>query len=219
MIVELLRRTDLLDIARVEHRDAIPHRHRLRLVVCHVDEGRLHPLVNLDDLRTGLHAQFGIQVGEGFVQQEDLRLPHDGTPQRHALALPAGEFLGLAIEQLPQAQDFSRILDALLNFIFRHMAQLEAKGHVVEDRHVGVEGVVLEHHRDVAIFGIDTIDDPLANVEFPFGDIFEPCDHAQAGTLAAAGGANQDQELFVQDIQVDVVYHLDFAEAFVHVVK
>src|SRR5260370_1024716 len=61
--------------------------------------------------------------------------------------------------------------------------------------------------------------DPIADVEFPFADVFEPCDHAQAGTLAAAGGANQDQELFVLDIQVDVVYHLDFAEAFVHMLK
>src|SRR5258708_37980156 len=37
MIVELLRRTDLLDIARAEHREAISHRHRLRLVLWHGD--------------------------------------------------------------------------------------------------------------------------------------------------------------------------------------
>ena len=51
MVVEVLRRADLLDEARVEHRDAGSHRHGFGLVMGDVDEGGLDALVDLGDLR------------------------------------------------------------------------------------------------------------------------------------------------------------------------
>ena len=98
MIVELLRRPQLLDDAGVEHRDARAHGHGFGLVMGHVDKGGLHALVDLGDLRARLHAQLGIQVGERLIQQEHLRRAHQCPPQRHALALPTGEFFGFALE-------------------------------------------------------------------------------------------------------------------------
>ena len=45
-MIEFHRRTDLLDHAEVEHHDAVGERHRLHLIVRHVDHGRVgHPLV------------------------------------------------------------------------------------------------------------------------------------------------------------------------------
>ncbi len=99
------------------------------------------------------------------------------------------------------------------------MAEFETKSHVVEDRHVGIEGVVLENHGDVTVFWVNSIDNPFTDVQFPLGDFLQPGYHTQTGTLATTGGTNQDQELLVLDIQVDVVHYFDFAEAFVHVVK
>ena len=36
------------------------------------------------------------------------------------------------------------------------------------------------------------------------GDILQACDHAQGGGLAAAGGADQDDQLAVLDVKVEV---------------
>ena len=66
-------------------------------------------LVQLGDLGARLHAQLGVEVGQRLVHQEDLRLAHDGAAQGHALALAAGELLGLAGEQVLNAQDAPRL--------------------------------------------------------------------------------------------------------------
>ncbi|MNT47063.1 hypothetical protein D3C72_1837490 [compost metagenome] len=42
-------------------------------------------------LKTHLHAQFGVEVRERFVEQEHRRIAHDGAAHRHALTLAAGK--------------------------------------------------------------------------------------------------------------------------------
>src|SRR5581483_11229124 len=164
VIVQLLRRAKLLDETAVQYSDARSHRHRFGLIVRHVDEGGLHALVNLGDFGARLHAQLGVQVGEWLVQQEDLRRTYQGAPQRHTLALSAGEFFGFALEQFLQAQDVGGIDDPLVDFLRGQVPQFEAEGHVVVDRHVRIEGVVLEDHCDVTIFGVNVVDHPVADV-------------------------------------------------------
>ena len=59
-------------------------------------------------LHAHLHAQLRIQVGERLVEQEHLRVAHDGAPDGDALALPAGELPRLALEQRLDAEDLGR---------------------------------------------------------------------------------------------------------------
>ncbi len=74
--------------------------HGLGLVVGNVDEGGVDLLAQLDDLGAHLVAQLGIQVGQRLVHQEDLRVADDGAADGDALALAAGQGLGLAVEIL-----------------------------------------------------------------------------------------------------------------------
>ena len=59
-----------------------------------VHEGGVDFLLELDDLHPHLIAELGLQVGEGFVHQQDLRLPDDGPVNGCPLVLAAGEGLG-----------------------------------------------------------------------------------------------------------------------------
>ncbi len=102
--------------AFIDHRDAGGHGHGFRLVVGHVDEGGLQLLVQLADVGAGFHAQLGIQVGERLIEEENFWLAHDGPTDSHTLALATGELAGLAVEQVFDAQDLSRILNPLLDF-------------------------------------------------------------------------------------------------------
>ena len=81
----------------------------------------------------------------------------------------------------------------------RRAAQLEREAHVGGDRHVRIERVVLEHHGDVALFRRHVVDDAVADADLAAGDVLQPRDHAQQGGLAAAGGADQHDELAVVD--------------------
>ena len=98
-LVELHRRADLLDVAVLEHDDAVGQRHRLDLVVGDVDHGRVgHALLELGDLDAGRDAQRRVEVGQRLVEQEDFRVAHDGAADGDALALAARQGLGQPLE-------------------------------------------------------------------------------------------------------------------------
>ena len=73
----------------MHHDDLVRHGHGLDLVVGDVDGGGLEPLVQFLDLGAHRDAQLGIEVGERLVEQEYLRVAHDGAAHRDALALAA----------------------------------------------------------------------------------------------------------------------------------
>jgi hypothetical protein len=60
--------------------DLVGHGHGLDLVVGDVDRGGLEALVQLLDLGAHAHAQLRVEVRERLVEQEHLRVAHDGRP-------------------------------------------------------------------------------------------------------------------------------------------
>ena len=211
VVEEVLRRVDLLQQAVAHHGDALAERHRLDLVMRHVDGRHAEALVQPRQLGAHRHAQLGVEVGERLVHQEGLRLAHHRAAHRDALALAAGEGAGLAVEQRLEAERGRHLVDALLAHGLRDLAQLEAEAEVVAHRHVRVERVVLEHHRDVALPRLHVGHVGVADRDRAVGDLLETRDHPQQRRLAAAGGPHQDHELAVGDIERDAVDRLDAA--------
>ena len=103
-LVDRLRFAHLLQAAVADDGDAVGHGHRLDLVVGDVDEGGAEPAVQLDQLEAGLGAELGVEVGQRLVHEEHLGPAHDGPGQGDALALPAGELAGLAVEVVGRAR-------------------------------------------------------------------------------------------------------------------
>ena len=104
LLVELLWGADLLNHAVVHHRDAVADGVGLFLVVRDEDRGQPEPLLQFAQFAADLDAQLGIEVGQGFVEQQQLRLDRDGARQRDALLLPAGELRGAALVEPGQAR-------------------------------------------------------------------------------------------------------------------
>jgi hypothetical protein len=88
---------------------------------------------------------------------------------------------------------------------------LQGEGHVVVDRHVRVERVGLEHHGDAALDGRHVVDDHAVDLQRAAGDLLQPRDHPQKRGLAAARGADEDDQLALFDVEVDVAQHGDRA--------
>ena len=99
---------------------------------------------------------------------------------------------------------------------FGTLAQLQAKPMLSRTRHVRIERVVLEHHRDVALLRRHVVDDAVADADLAAGDLLQPGDHAQQRRLAAARGADQHAELAVLDRDVHAVHHRGRAEGLAH---
>ncbi len=96
VLVHILRRADLLDAAGIHDDDAIGHRHRLDLVVRHVDRRVLELVVQAADLEAHAAAQVGIEVRQRLVEQQDVRLRGKRAGEGDALLLPAGELRRIA---------------------------------------------------------------------------------------------------------------------------
>jgi hypothetical protein len=99
VFVDLGRRADLNDVSLDHDGDAARHRHRLGLVMGHVDKGGFQLAMQLGEFGAHMHAQLGIEIGQRFVEQKPERLAHDGASDRHALPLPARQLSRLASEQ------------------------------------------------------------------------------------------------------------------------
>ena len=109
MLVQLLGRPELLQLALVHDRDAVAHRHRLDLVMRDVDGGGAEALLQPEDLGARLDAQRRVEVGERLVHEERLRLTHDRAPERDPLALTAGELPRLPLQEVAQLQHVGRL--------------------------------------------------------------------------------------------------------------
>jgi hypothetical protein len=185
-----------------EDRDAVAHRHRLNLVVGHVDGRDAEPALDQRDLRAYLQAQLRIELRERLVHQEHARLAQDRPPHRDALALAAGELGRLAVDPLGEPEHRGRVVDLARDLGLRHAAQLQREADLLADRHVRVQRMVLEDHRDVAVLGGDVVDDALADAHGAGADLLEARNHSQHGDPAAAGRADEDHKLAFRDRQV-----------------
>jgi len=70
---------------------------------------------------------------------------------------------------------------------------------------VRVQGVALEDHGDVAVLGRLVVDDLAPDAQLTRGDVLQAGDHVEGGGLAAAGGADEDDELPVGNVQIEVI--------------
>ena len=113
-IVDVARRTDLVDPAGVHHGDAVGHRHRLFLVVRHEDQRDAELLLQLLELELHALAQLAVERGERLVAQQHARPDHDRARQRDALLLAAGELRRTAILVALERDLAQRLADALL---------------------------------------------------------------------------------------------------------
>ena len=205
VVKDLLGRADLLDEAILHDDDAVAQGHGLGLVMGDVDKRGVDPLAQLDDLGAHLVAELGVQVGQGLVHQEHGGVADNGAADGHTLALAAGQGLGLAVEVLGDVQDLRGLTDFLVDLVLGDLLQLQGEGHVFVHGHVGVQGVVLEHHGDIPILGLHIVHQLVADPQLAGGDVLQTGDHTQGGGLAAAGGAHQHDELLVGDLQTELL--------------
>ncbi len=151
------------------------------------------------DFASHADAQLGIEVRQRFVEQEDLRIAHDGAAHGDALALAARERRRLAGEILGQVQDRSGGLHPLLDQLLVGAPYAQRKRHVFRDRHMRVQGITLENHGDVACLGRQVGHVAPVDGNPPGVRGLQPRQQAEQGGFPAAGRPDQGQKLAIAD--------------------
>ncbi|MCY1291882.1 hypothetical protein D9M70_410860 [compost metagenome] len=162
-------------------------------------------LEDLADLVAEPPAQFAVEVGEGFVEQQQLRLRRQRTGQGHALLLAAGQLVGVAARQCAELDQLQQLAgDALPVGMLA-----DAEGDVVGHGQVREQRIVLEHHADPPLLRrqgeAGAGDDLAAELDLALVHRLETGDGAQRGGLAAAGGAEQAADVAGVEVQVELL--------------
>ena len=160
-----------------------------------VDRGDAELALEVLELLPQLVAQLGVQIGERLVEQQDLGLQHERPGDGDALLLPAGQLrhvlAQLVFGQVDPPGDIADEAVALGRLL---LADAEAEGDVLPHAHAGEQGIVLEHHADLALVAREPGDGLAVDVDLAGGRLDEPRQGAQRGCLSAARGSKQREE-------------------------
>ena len=73
------------------------------------------------------------------------------------------------------------------------------------DRHVRIQGIVLEDQSYPAVFRLQLRDIDVAEEDLAAGRLLQAADHVQGRTLAAAGRAEQADQFAVGDLKTEII--------------
>ncbi len=191
------------DAARVggQHDDAVAHQHRFLDVVRH-HEDRLDGHAALDPQVEKVGAQrLGgehVERRKRLVHQQDLRVDDERAGEADALAHAAGELLGKRRFEPVEADEVDRRERPFARLRLRHLARAQADFDVGEHGEPGEQRKALEHHGQA----IDrTRDGRVVVGHRALRRQRQPGNDAQQGGLAAAGTAEQADDLARRQLQ------------------
>ena len=216
-LVQAFGVAQLFVAALVHDGDPVRHRHRLLLVVGHVDEGDAHFLLDALELHLHLAAEFEVQGAQRFVQEEDGRAIDERSRQRHPLGLTAGDLGRLAAFVAGQLHELEHLRDPTLDLRVPDLLAAQAERDVLVDAQVREERIALEDRVDVALVGRQPGHVLALQFDHAGRGLLKTADHPEGRGLAAAGRAKQTEELAVVDFQVDVVHSHGVAESLGHI--
>ena len=153
--------------------------------------------------------------GAAIVFQSYALYPHMTVAENMGFALKmAGVGKAERAQQVGRAAEILRITDylgrfghALLYLGPGRADHAQAERHVFGHRHVRVQRVALEHHRQAALFRRHVVHAPAIDLQLAACDVLQSGDAAQQRALATARGADEDDEFAVAHLQVDAVQY------------
>ncbi len=205
--VQGLGGADLLEPTIPHDGDPVRHTERFHLVVS--DEQHADSEPSLKHLEVAPHAlaQPGVEVAERLVQEQQAWLGSEAASQSHPLQLPPAELRGWSILEI--GQTYLR-QDARNPFAHRgraYVANPQRVGDILENGHVGPDGVALEDHAHIPfVWGnkdpvLGRVYDVALEDDLALVTTFQAHDEAQRGGLAAATRTEQSQDLAFSDVE------------------
>ncbi len=167
--------------------------------------------MQLLQFKTHLYAQLGIEVREWLIKQEPRRIAHNRASHRHTLALTAGKLARATFEQTVQLQNARRFFNALGYLLLAHAANFQPPRHVFFDAHMRIKRVILEHHRNPAIFRLHFGHALVVDPDIAFGHPLQPGNHTQQRRFPAARRPDHHDKFAIRHIKGQRFNDLGFA--------
>src|SRR5262245_4382998 len=98
--VDLIRYGDLIDVALVEHCDAVGDLQGLLLIMRNKDRRFVYLFQERPNFPSKVGTDLRIESAKRLVKKQDLRIVSQGTGNRDALLLPTGKLVGIFFTML-----------------------------------------------------------------------------------------------------------------------
>ena len=152
----------------------------------HVNNRQAKALLQGADFFAHAAPEPGIQIGQWFIKQQHGGFQHQRTRHRDTLLLPARDFGRQPRTKAAQADRCQRCLGAFGGFLFADTGGDQAIGDIFPHAHMRKQRVALKHHGHIAFAGGKQRHIAPANADAPRAWLFQPRNHPQQGSLAAA---------------------------------
>lgn len=140
------------------------------------------------DLGPHLVAQLRVEIRERFVEQEQVRLADDGAADGDPLTLSTRELTRIALQEIADAEHLGGFADPLPDFDLRSPSRAQTEADVLVDRQIGVERIILKHHRDVPLARAQIVDDCAADRDRTVVRVLKTGDGSQKCALPQPDG-------------------------------
>src|SRR5258708_24428503 len=104
-------------------------------------------------------------------------------------------------------QNLRRIAHGGIDLRLVGAGEFQAERHVVVQRHVRIQRVRLEHHRDAAFGGRYVVHARAVDGQIAAADVLEAGDHPHQRRFTATARTHEHDEFAVQDVEVDVAHY------------
>ena len=173
------------------------------LVVGDVDERDPDLLLDLLELDLHVLAELEVERAERLVEEQHPRAVDERASERDPLPLAARQLVRLALLIAGQAHHAQGLRDPLAACRLVDLADHQPVAHVVADRHVREQRVVLEDRVDVALERRDAGHVTPVKDDAAARRLLEPGDHPERRRLAGPRRAKHREELAIAHVEVD----------------
>ena len=131
LIVDVGRRTNLLNTPLTHHHDGITQCQGFFLIVRHVHKGNAQRLVHFLQLHLHVLTHLQVKRSQRLVQQQYFRLVHNGSGNGHTLLLSTRKRVDIAVLIIGHAHHFQGSLYFFKYRILWHLFQFQAKSDII----------------------------------------------------------------------------------------
>ena len=205
LVVDVHGRADLLDVAARHDHHHVGHGESLLLVVGDVDEGDARGSLDLLQLALHILAELEVQGSQRLVQEQNAGMVDQGAGDGHTLLLTAREGGDAATLKALEVDHSQHLLHLLPDLLLGSLLEAQTEGYVLVNVQMGKQRVLLKNRVDETAVGRDVRN--FLPIEKHLSAIgrFKAADDPEGGGLTAPGWSKQSYELFVMDIQADIV--------------
>lgn len=217
--IEVEGASRLQEAAAFDRGDVVGSRNQVSRVVRDVEEGEVEVALEIAEESAQVSAEGGIEVGEGFVEEEEVGLEDQGTTDGRACGLAARKRGGEMMESWAEIKPVPHDLGSGAPLVSVEALEAEGKLELLDEGQVGKESGGLGDPAAGAILGRETGDVGVVEEDAAGIRGFESGDEAEGGGLAAAGRSHQEVMRAGSDVDGKVLDCRDLAETFADSLK